>query len=222
MQQDVESAGDECGYHGGRSPVRDVGRGADVRGVRQPNGQTSGPDGQGADVLASSRGQRPAAGMAAGAQLRLVHGRGAARRVRDRPEERGHGAVLRGVGRGRSRRRRPPETCRRRCRGRRRVRRVLRARVQRPVLRRFRGGRARAVHAQRRLLSAGRLLGRCARRIDGHKRTPLPPWPPVCRSLRSVRRHCGRLRAADSAPESRLARRRVSLPIRRTSQPAKM
>lgn len=139
-QQDAEGVGHQRGGHGRRPPVRDVGRGAHVRGVRQPDGQTPGPGGQSADVLAPARGQRPAAGVAARAQLRLVDGRGAARRVRGRPQERGHGAVLRRAGRGRPSRRRAPETRGRRGRRRRRVRRVLRARVQRPVLRRLRRG----------------------------------------------------------------------------------
>jgi len=144
--------------------VRHVGRGAVVRGVRQPCGQAPGPDCQGADVLAPARGQCPAAGVATSAQLRLVNGRRAPNRVGGRPAKRGHCAVLRCSG-GRRPRFRPAKTdCR--GRGRRLVCCLVRARVQRPVLRRFRGGRARAIHTKRRLLLAGRLLSRCSR--QGH------------------------------------------------------
>jgi len=176
--------------------VHHVGRCAVVRGVRQPSGQAPGSDCQGSDVLALARGQCPAAGVAASAQLRLVDGRGASDRVGGRPSKRGHGAVLRGSGR-----RRPlfrPSATNRRGRGHSRVRRLVRARIQRSVLRRFRGGRARAVHTKRRLLLAGRLLGR--RASQDHQ------WTPVGHRVRPVRRHGGHLRSADSAQEPRLAR----------------
>jgi len=118
--------------------VRHVGRSAVVRGVRQPSGQAPGPNCQGSDVLAPACGQCPTAGVAASAQLRLVDGRGATDRVGGRPAKRGYRAVLRGSSGHRSRFR-PTETdCR--GRGRRRIRRLVRARVQRPVLRRLRGG----------------------------------------------------------------------------------
>lgn len=133
-----QSAGDQRRGHGGRPPVHDVRHGSNVRNVRQPRGQAPGPGCQGPDVPALARGERAAVGVAAGAQLRLVDGRGAAGRVGGRSAECGHGAVLRRAGRGRARRR-PPETGLR-GRGRGSVGRVLRARVQRAVLRRLRRG----------------------------------------------------------------------------------
>lgn len=81
QQEDAEGAGDERGNDGGGAAVRDVGRDADVRGVGQSGSQTPEPGGQGADVSALARGRRPAADVAAGAQLRLVDGRGAEGRV---------------------------------------------------------------------------------------------------------------------------------------------
>jgi len=192
--------------------VRHVGLGAVVRGVRQPCGQAPGPDCQGADVLAPARGQRPAAGVATSAQLRLVNGRRAPDRVGGRPAKRGHRAVLRGSG-GPRPRFRPAKTdsC---GRGRCRVRRLLRAGVQRTVLRRFRGGRASAIHTERRLLLAGRLLGRCAR--QGHQ------WTQVGHRVRPVRSDGGHVRSANCSQEPRLARRRVPLPVWHPSQPPKM
>lgn len=212
QQDNVESAGYQHRGNGGWPVVRHVGRGAIVRGVRQPSGQAPGSDCQGAYVLASACGQCPAAGVAASAQLRLVDGRGAADRVGGRPTKRGYRAVLRGSSGHRSRFR-AAETGRR-GRGRRRVRRLVRARVQRPVLRRLRGGRACAVHTKRRLLLAGRILGCRAR--QGHQ------WTPVGHCVCLIRRDGGHLRSADRAQEPRLARRRVPLPVRHSSQPTKM
>lgn len=223
--EDAEGAGVQRRGHGGRPAVRHVGRGAHVRGVRQPGGPAPGPGGPGAHVPAPAGGQRPAAGVAAGAQLRLVDGRGAAGRVGGGPAERGHRGVLRGRGRGRARRFRPPAPVDGRGRGRRDDRRAVRAGVQRAVLRRLRGGRARAVHAQRGLLSAGRLFrGRARRRRPRGRpldRTPRPPGPRG-RRVRPVRRHGGRVRRAHRAQEPRLARRGVAVPVRHTGQPAQM
>jgi len=85
QQEDAEGAGDQRGGDGGGAAVRDVRSDADVRGVGQPGSQTPEPGGQSADVPALARGRRPAAGVAAGAQLRLVDGRGAQGRVRGGP-----------------------------------------------------------------------------------------------------------------------------------------
>lgn len=162
MQQDVENSGDQRRGHGSRPSVRDVGLDADVRHVRQSYGQTPGSDSQGVNVPTLARGQRQTACMAASAQLRLVNGRGATNRVDGRPTERGHRAVLCRADSCGARRcpSSQPAATDRLGSGHGRVRRLVRARIQRAVLRRFCGGRARAVHTQRRLLSAGRLFGR--------------------------------------------------------------
>jgi len=134
--------------------------------------------------------------MAASAQLRLVDGCGASDRVGGRPTERSYRAILRGPG-GCHPRFRPPEMD---CRGlsRNRVRRLVHSRVQRLVLRRFRGGRARTVHTKRGLLLVGWLLGRRARQVN--------QWSPVNRRVRTVCHDSGHIQSADRAQESRLAR----------------
>lgn len=162
--------------------------------------------------------------MATGAQLRLVHGRGAADRVGGRPAERSHRAVLRRALR-RGPGRRPPATDRR-GRGLRRGRRLVRARHQRALLRRLRRGRARAVHTQRRLLPAAGLFrgrsGRADRPHGRHRRR----WPTARvagrRRVRAVRRHGGHVRPAHRAQEPGLARRGVPVPVRHSREPGQM
>lgn len=143
--KDAESVGDQCGRYGGRAAVHHVGRVADVRRVGQPGGQAPGRGGQGADIAALARGQRTTAGVAASTQLRLVDGRGAARRVGGRSTERDHRPAVRRAGRDRVVRGQAPSAGRRASRD--RHGRIVRARVQRALLRWLCGGRARAVHA---------------------------------------------------------------------------
>jgi len=196
LQENAKSAGDQYRGDDRRPVVRHVGRGSVVRGVRQSDGQTPGPDCQVADIPAPACGQCPVACVATSAQLRLVDGRGASDRVGGRPTERGYRAILRGPG-GCRPRFRPPEMD---CRGlsRLRVRRLVHSCVQRFVLRRFRGGRARVVHTTHGLLLVGWLFGRRARQVN--------QWSPVNRRVCTVCRDGGHIWSADCTQESRLAR----------------
>lgn len=105
LRRNVPVTGDPVGC-GGQPAVReDVADGrrrcASVCRGRQPDGQIDQPGHSDADVPLSAGRERPAARLPAAAQLRLVHGRGAARHVRVRSAQRSvrrpvRGAVHRG------------------------------------------------------------------------------------------------------------------------------